>query len=91
MENYIYRKRNNSVKVSVLRKTAEVLMQYIPKGCPFSDYSLWDLLKNLVWENDWQIEYNKYINIVDFIRMLQADNNAYAVTYGNAIIKILEL
>lgn len=91
MENYIYRKRNNSVKVSVLRKTAEMLKRYIPKGCPFSDYSLWDLLKDLVWENDWRIEYNKQINIMDFIRMLQADNNVYAVTYGNAIIEILEL
>jgi len=92
MENTITRYRNDDVKVSISENVLSALCRYMPKGCPFENYTLKDLLCDWIKSYDWMIEVvgNKTVlPIISFVRMLQDEHNIYALTYGNVIINII--
>lgn len=68
--------------------TAEMLNSFAPKGCPFPNYTLLDLLKDLVQMYSWKI--SKDTTAADFIEMLMQED-AHAVAYGKEIIDLLEI
>lgn len=87
---------NNTIVVSLTgetrftmnRETVEKLERFVPNGCPFEGYTLFDLLKDFIWAYSWKITSRK-IGIAEFIRMLQKDGEIKAVTYGDAIINLI--
>lgn len=87
MENYIISKYENT-RLFLSRKAAESLEKYAPKGCPFKEYTLLDLVKDLL-AYSWKV--TGKISISDYIRLLQAEGYAKAIMYGNAIIECLEV
>lgn len=87
MTNYIdcgYSDRN---VLHLSKQTEKNLRSYAPKGCPFKNYSLLDLLLDLMYYT-WKIRYT--ISVEKYIRLLQAEGYAKAIMYGNAIIECLE-
>lgn len=68
--------------------TAEMLNNFVPKGCPFPNYTLLDLLKDLVQMYSWKI--SKDTTAADFIEMLMQEDE-HAVSYGKEIIDLLEI
>lgn len=68
--------------------TAELLSRFTPKGFPFPNYTLLDLLKDLVRMYSWKI--SKDTTATDFIEMLMQED-AHAVAYGKEIIDLLEI
>lgn len=87
MTNYIDCGYSNKNVLHLSKQAEENLRSYAPKGCPFKDYSLLDLLLDLMCYT-WKIKYT--ISVEKYIRLLQSENYAHAVTYGDAIIKCLE-
>lgn len=69
---------------------AENLSRYRPRGCPFKDYTLLDLLSDFIKMYAWKIYCEGKKSIEDFIRLLQAENIIHAVVYGDSIIKLIE-
>ena len=55
MENYITI-THSSIKLTLTRKAKETLEHYRPKGCPFTGYSLLDLLNDMVIMYSWMLE-----------------------------------
>lgn len=57
--NYIMVDFNGTTHVSILTKTKEFLEKVKPKGCPFYDYSMFNLLNDWIQMYSWQMERNK--------------------------------
>ena len=86
MTNYIKANYNGS-QLILTERTARLLNQYEPKGCPFPNYTLLDLLKDLVNMYSWKISTDT--TATDFVEMLMKEE-AHAAAYGQDIINILE-
>lgn len=69
------------------RAAAEMLNTFEPKGCPFQNYTLLDLLKDLYEMYSWRIQQDT--NIVNFIEMLKEFSDK-AQAYGDEMILILK-
>lgn len=81
---------NGSVHTSISMATAKKLSQYTPKGCPFDDYTLWDLLKDIIQAYSWKITRGTAMTVKAFIELLQREGYARAVAYGDDIISLIE-
>ena len=88
--NTISRKISGSFSVTISKQVAERLDSYKPKGCPYSDYTLLDLLKDFIQAYSWEIDRGHTMSLSDFIRLLQAENYAHAVVYGEAMVWRIE-
>lgn len=87
MTNYIKVNRTGD-QLILMSYTAEKLSRITPEGCPFPNYTLLDLLKDLVQMYSWKI--SKDTTAADFIEMLMQED-AHAVSYGKEIIDLLEI
>lgn len=88
MKNYIIVDFRGNIKVSITQKAMENLKTFKPKGCPFEDYSMLDLLKDWVNMYSWQIvNRNKQIPLVDFIKSINGDGKV--LLYGESMINLL--
>lgn len=81
---------NGSVRTSISMATAEKLSRYTPKGCPFDNYTLWDLLKDFIQMYGWKITRGTVMSLESFIKRLQREGYAHAVAYGDDIISLIE-
>ena len=88
--NTITRKISGDLKISLSQQAAELLNSYTPKGCPHSDYTLLDLLSNFIQAYDWKITRGETMSLSDFIRLLQTENYAHALVYGEDMMRIIE-
>ena len=74
MKNYLVISRNGKIYISITQKAMENLKSFRPKGCPFENYSMLDLLKDWVNMYSWQIiQINKQIALSDFIKNINGD------------------
>ena len=89
--NTISRKISGSLSVTISKQAAERLDSYKPKGCPHSDYTLLNLLRDFIQAYDWKITRGETMSLSDFIRLLQAENYAHAIVYGNDMIQLMEV
>ena len=88
MKNYIIVDFRGNTKISITQKAMENLKTFKPKGCPFEDYSMLDLLKDWVNMYSWQIaNRNKQIPLVDFIKSINGDGKV--LLYGESMINLL--
>ena len=81
---------NGSVSTSISIATSEKLKRYTPKGCPFDNYTLWDLLKDFIQAYSWKISRGTAMSVKAFIELLQRDGYAHAVAYGDDIISLIK-
>ena len=88
--NTISRKISGSLSVTISKQAAERLDSYTPKGCPHSDYTLLDLLRDFIQAYSWKITRGAIMSLSDFIRLLQTENYAHAIVYGETMIRIIE-
>ena len=83
-------RRINGIDASISNKAAERLSEYVPRGCPFKDYTLLDLLKDLVRMYGYRLEWYQTMTMTEFIRYLMGIEEAHAKVYGEAMIQIIE-
>ena len=88
--NTISRKISGSLSVTISKQAAERLDNYKPKGCPHSDYTLLDLLRDFIQAYSWKIDRGYTISLSDFIRLLQAEKYGQGVVYGNDMMRGIE-
>lgn len=86
--NYIIVDFNGTAHVSILTKTKEFLERVKPKGCPFCDYSMFNLLSDWIQMYSWQMKKNKRIPLIDFVKEIRTDGKQI---YKDSMINILEL
>lgn len=86
--NYIIVDFNGTTHVSILTKTKEFLEKIQPKGCPFYDYSMFNLLSDWIRMYSWQMERNKKIPLAEFVRKIKTDGKRI---YKDSMINILKL
>ena len=88
MKNYLVISRNGKIYISITQKAMENLKSFRPKGCPFENYSMFDLLKDWINMYSWQIvQMNKQIALIDFIKNINGDGKV--LLYGQTIIDLL--
>lgn len=85
--NYIEVNCDGTAHMSISVKAKEDLEKFRPRGCPFSNYSMFDLLKDWVRMYSWQMDRNKQMPLVDFVRKIRTDGS---YIYKSAIIQMLE-
>lgn len=88
MENCIVCNREKC-SVNLDKKVVSILDSMTPKGCPFLDYTMLDLLFDLINMYSWKVPYGE-MSITEYIRFLQNDSEIKSVVYGNVFIKVLE-
>jgi hypothetical protein len=86
--NYIIVDYSGTAHGKIDIKTKELLKSVKPKGCPFYDYSMWDLLSDWIKMYSWQLERNKKIALEDFIRWIRVDGKE---VYKDVMINLLKL
>lgn len=89
MTNYIDINFRGSGKVYLTAEARKLLTTYIPKGCPFNNYTFLDLLLNQITMNDWKYPCQK-MTIKEFVKKEMGDNNVYMLAYGDFIIEACE-
>lgn len=77
-------------RVNLSKDFVAILNRTSPKGCPFMDYTMLDLLFDWINMYGWKIPNNTTMSVTEYIKRLQTDGEAHAVVYGGAIINILE-
>ena len=88
MKNYIVISHNGKIHVSIEQKAMINLKSFRPEGCPFADYSMFDLLKDWINMYSWQIvQMNKQIALADFIKNINGDGKV--LLYGQTMIDLL--
>lgn len=91
LKNYILKTAGMDIAQWQVESTvAKRLKMYVPRGCPFKNYTLLDLLRDLIRMYSWILDMNRKYSISDFIKKIQ-DRDIHAKVYGNAIIKLLEM
>ena len=85
--NNLIKKTPYSTKINLSHETVKNLKSYTPKGCPFQNYTLFDLLMDFIEMHSWKI--CGVLGVNDFIRVLQDEKYDKAVVYGNAILSCL--
>lgn len=88
MSAYIENSISKGAALYMTGKARENLQSYAPRGCPFKDYTLYDLVSD--WLNMYAWKITGKMSLTDFVRLLQSENYAHAVAYGDAVIKIIE-
>lgn len=86
--NYIIVDFNGTTHVSILTKTKESLERVKPKGCPFYDYSMFNLLNDWIQMYSWQMDRNKKISLAEFVGKIRTDGKR---VYKDSMINILKL
>lgn len=76
---------NNYINVSYTKihleltpGTVETLSKYTPAGCPFDNYTMLDLLNDLVKNHAWTLENGRKYDIITFLKL---SNNIKARVY----------
>lgn len=85
--NYIVNTYNEN-KIVLTDKTVDLLKKYRPKDCPFSEYTLFDLLIDFAKMYSWKMYGRK--SIKEFIEALQKEGIQKAIIYGNCIAECCE-
>ena len=88
MKNYLVIGHNGKIHVSIEQKAMINLKSCRPEGCPFADYSMFDLLKDWINMYSWQIvQMNKQIALADFVKNINGDGKV--LLYGQTMIDLL--
>lgn len=88
MKNYLVIGRNGKIHVSIEQKAIDNLKSHRPEGCPFINYSMFDLLRDWISMYSWQIVLtNKQIPLSDFIKNINGDGKI--LLYGKTMIDLL--
>ena len=90
MVNLIKREMDGTIICSINEDIKETLSRLVPVGCPFKNYSMFDLLVDWITMYDWIIYGMGEISLVDFIEILKKRGYATVLAYGDAIINILK-
>ena len=90
MVNSIKREMDGTIICSINEDIRETLSRLVPVGCPFKNYSMFDLLVDWITMYDWIIYGMGEISLVDFIEILKKRGYDMVLAYGNAIINILK-
>lgn len=88
--NTITHKLNGVTHISMSDNVIKGLRSYSPKGCPFTGYTLYDLLQDLINMYSWKIDRGYTMTITDFIKLLQKQKYIHAIVYGDDIIRLIE-
>lgn len=90
MVNSIKREMDGTIIYSINEDIRKKLNRLVPVGCPFKNYSMFDLLVDWMTMYDWIIYGMGKISLVDFIEILKKRGYATVLAYGDAIINILK-
>lgn len=90
MVNSIKREMNGTIICSINEDIRKKLNRLVPVGCPFKNYSMFDLLVDWITMYDWIIYGMGEISLVDFIEILKKRGYDKVLAYGDAIINILK-
>lgn len=85
--NYIMTRYNGRTDLVIAEEVIANLKANKPKGCPFYNYSMWDLLKDWIAMYSWQMPMNKPIKIEEFVRTIEGDGKV--ALYGEDMIYLL--
>lgn len=86
--NVIERNYSRCCSMKLNKETAKELNSYKPKGCPFNEYTLLDLLQDWFKAYSWELS-DKITTIENFIKMLQNNGESKALVYGDDMITIV--
>lgn len=86
--NYIIVDYCGNAHISIDRKIKKLLESVKPKGCPFYDYTMFDLLSDWIKMYSWQLQRNKKIALTDFIKWIRVDGKEI---YKESMISLFEL
>ena len=60
---------------------------YIPRGCPFKNYTLFDLLEDWINMYSWILDKGQKYSISDFVKQIRSrDDKADIWRYGHKVI-----
>ena len=86
--NYIIVDYYGNAHVSINIRTKKLLESVKPKGCPFYDYTMFNLLSDWIKMYSCQLQRNKKILLTDFIKWIRTDGKEI---YKESMISLFEL
>ena len=86
-ENYIVVTSDGTVRATLTSRVKEVLTEFRPKGCPFGNYSMLNLLQDWLGMYSWQLPKNKPMSLVECVERLDTDGTSI---YKESIIRLIE-
>ena len=87
-ENYIVVTSGGTVRATLTSRVEEILTEFKPKGCPFGNYSMLNLLQDWLGMYAWQLPKNKPMSIVKCIERLDVDGKSI---YKESMIRLIEV
>ena len=85
----MYRNLHGNVEWKLTQNQYENLTAYSPKGCPFNDYTMFNLLKDWIDQFSWMFS-GYEVRIDEFVSMLMKfTNDIHVNTYGSDMLSLL--
>lgn len=86
-ENYVVVTSGGTIRMTLTSSVKETLATYKPKGCPFGNYSMLNLLHDWLGMYSWQLPKNKPMSLVECIKRLDTDGKSI---YTESMIRLIE-
>lgn len=86
-ENYIVVTSGGTVRATLTSGVKEILTEFKPKGCPFGNYSMLNLLQDWLGMYSWQLLKNKPMSLVECVERLDTDGTSI---YKESMIRLIE-
>lgn len=90
MDNSIIVFYDGTVSFTINQDAMKNLKTNFPKGCPFENYSFYDLLLDFIKMYSWKADKNRQIRISDFIFQLSMEYEKVAI-YRKEIVDCLSV
>lgn len=86
-ENYVVVTSGGTVRTTLTSRVKEILIESKPKGCPFGNYSMLNLLQDWLGMYSWQLPKNKPMSVIECIKRLDTDGKSI---YKESMIRLIE-
>lgn len=87
MKNYVMIDYRNRTKGTIQSDIANILKRFEPRGCPFKDYTMLDLLIDWVQMYSWQLDRNREYSLTEFVNTIHGDGKV--IVYAPAMLELL--
>ncbi len=87
MKNYVMIDHGDRIRGKIQPDIANILKRFKPRGCPFKDYTMFDLLTDWIQMYSWMLDRNREYSLTEFVNTIHGDGKV--TVYAPAMLELL--
>lgn len=87
MKNFVMINYGDRTRGTIQSDIVNTLKRFKPRGCPFKDYTMFDLLTDWVQMYSWLLDRNREYSLTEFVNTIYSEGKV--TTYVPAMLELL--